>query len=142
VNSRAPALPQSLPNEKTSILFCEAQKKMTSFCCGGRPRLSGPHMEEGMADEAPRSNSNLARATNRDAYLARIGAHGRHGEPMASALKFGRKLNVPSVIQIKHQLLVLWLKDQTAKEAAEASVRDAKLLIPGSLATSLNIDKP
>jgi hypothetical protein len=36
-------------------------------------------------------------------------------------LRFGRKLTVPSTVEIKHQLLTLWLKDQTAKEADEAA---------------------
>jgi hypothetical protein len=34
--------------------------------------------------------------------------------------KFGNKLKSPSVVQIKHQILLRWLKDQTAVEAAEA----------------------
>ncbi len=33
--------------------------------------------------------------------------------------KFGNKLKQPSVVQIKRQILLLWLKDQTAVEAAE-----------------------
>jgi hypothetical protein len=28
---------------------------------------------------------------------------------------------LPSTVQIKHQLLMLWLKDQTEKETAEAA---------------------
>lgn len=39
---------------------------------------------------------------------------------MVTLTKFGRKVTLPSVIQIKHQILVMWLADQTAKEAAEA----------------------
>jgi hypothetical protein len=35
--------------------------------------------------------------------------------------KFGNKLKLPSVAQIKHQILVLWLADQTAIEAKEAA---------------------
>ena len=34
--------------------------------------------------------------------------------------KFGNKLKLPSVVQIKHQILLRWLSDQTAVEAAEA----------------------
>ena len=30
-------------------------------------------------------------------------------------------MKIPSTAQIKHQLLMLWLKDQTEKEAAEAA---------------------
>jgi hypothetical protein len=36
--------------------------------------------------------------------------------------KFGNKLKLPSVVQIKHQILVHWLKDQKAIETAEGSV--------------------
>jgi hypothetical protein len=36
--------------------------------------------------------------------------------------KFGNKLKLPSVVQIKRQILLRWLKDQTAVEAAEAAV--------------------
>jgi hypothetical protein len=45
-------------------------------------------------------------------------------------VRFGRKLKIPSVIQIKHQLLLLWLKDQTAREAAEAGANDTELTTP------------
>jgi hypothetical protein len=41
---------------------------------------------------------------------------------MLSVTRFGRKLKLPSTAQIKHQLLVSWLADQTAKEAAEIKV--------------------
>ena len=34
--------------------------------------------------------------------------------------KFGNKLKEPSVVQIKHQILLKWLADQKAVEAAEA----------------------
>jgi hypothetical protein len=37
---------------------------------------------------------------------------------MMIATRFGKKLRVPSTFQIKHQLLLFWLKDQLAKEAA------------------------
>jgi len=30
-------------------------------------------------------------------------------------------MRIPSTAQIKHQLLMMWLKDQTEKEAAEAA---------------------
>ena len=36
-------------------------------------------------------------------------------------MKFGKKMKLPSTVEIKHQLLVRWLADQTAIEAAEAS---------------------
>lgn len=34
--------------------------------------------------------------------------------------KFGNKLKLPSVVQIKHQILLKWLADQKTLEAAEA----------------------
>jgi hypothetical protein len=44
---------------------------------------------------------------------------------MVSLMKFGRKLKLPSTVQIKHQFLVRWLADQTAIEAAEAVALDS-----------------
>ncbi len=41
---------------------------------------------------------------------------------MAGTTRFGKKVRVPSTFQIKHQLLLWWLKHQAAKEAAEASM--------------------
>jgi len=40
---------------------------------------------------------------------------------MTNTMRFGRRLNLPSTVQIKHQLLMFWLKAQTEKEAAEAA---------------------
>jgi hypothetical protein len=36
--------------------------------------------------------------------------------------KFGNKLKIPSVVQIKRQILLRWLADQTAVEAQDAAV--------------------
>jgi hypothetical protein len=44
---------------------------------------------------------------------------------MVRAFRFGRRLKVPSTVEIKHQLLMLWLKDQVAKEAGEAAANAA-----------------
>ncbi len=44
---------------------------------------------------------------------------------MTITTRFGKKLKVPSTFQIKHQLLLFWLKDQLAKEAAENKSRRA-----------------
>ena len=35
------------------------------------------------------------------------------------ARRFGKKVRLPPTIQIKHQILLRWLEDQTEKEAAE-----------------------
>jgi hypothetical protein len=76
----------------------------------------------GGADDAHRSNSTVVRATGSEACFSRLGdAYGGGGDPMVSALRFGRKVKISSTAQIKHQLLMLWLKDQTEKEAAEAA---------------------
>jgi hypothetical protein len=40
---------------------------------------------------------------------------------MTNTMRFGRRLNQPSTVQIKHQLLMFWLKAQTEKEAVEAA---------------------
>jgi len=45
---------------------------------------------------------------------------------MVRPIRFGRKLKTPSTVEIKHQLLTLWLKDQMAKEAAEAAANDIR----------------
>lgn len=46
---------------------------------------------------------------------------------MVITTRFGRKLKLPSTVQIKRELLLLWRADQEAKEAAEESekARDA-----------------
>jgi hypothetical protein len=36
--------------------------------------------------------------------------------------KFGRKLNLPSVAQLKHQLAEAWLAEQVAKEQTEPQI--------------------
>jgi hypothetical protein len=44
---------------------------------------------------------------------------------MVITRRFGRKLKLPSTVELKHQLLLKWLADQTAKETAEATVTNA-----------------
>ena len=39
-------------------------------------------------------------------------------------LRFGRKIRLPSTMEIKHQLLVSWLNDQRAREAASSIPAD------------------
>jgi len=39
---------------------------------------------------------------------------------MVTTARFGKKLKLPSTVQLKHQLLLRWLADQTLKEEAEA----------------------
>jgi hypothetical protein len=36
-------------------------------------------------------------------------------------------VKVPSTVEIKHQLLTLWLEDQVAKETAETAANDIEL---------------
>ena len=46
---------------------------------------------------------------------------------MIGTIRFGKKVRVESTFQIKHRLLLWWLKNQAAKEAGEAAVdADAK----------------
>jgi hypothetical protein len=58
---------------------------------------------------------------------------------MTITTRFGRKLKVPSTFQIKHQLLLFWLKNQSAKEAAEneegdrAAHKDRAITVEGSI---------
>lgn len=40
---------------------------------------------------------------------------------MMTNTRFGKKLKVPSTVQLKHQLLLSWLTDQQHKEATESS---------------------
>jgi len=37
--------------------------------------------------------------------------------------KFGSKMKLPSVVQIKHQILLAWLAQQIAAEAAEVQIK-------------------
>ena len=39
---------------------------------------------------------------------------------MTNTIRFGNKVRVESTFQLKHRLLLWWLKTQTAKEAGEA----------------------
>jgi hypothetical protein len=38
------------------------------------------------------------------------------GDQMATQIRFGKKVRVESTFQIKHRLLLWWLKNQRAKE--------------------------
>ena len=82
----------------------------------------------------------MAGAPTRGARVAwtfdrRNGTH-----PMTITTRFGRELRVPSTFQLKHQLLLFWLKNQSAKEAAEseeseraAANKDRAIAVEGSL---------
>jgi hypothetical protein len=59
----------------------------------------------------------MACAADPGACFPGIVARGRDAQPMVSLTRFGRKLKLPSVLEIKHQLLLRWLADQTAREA-------------------------
>lgn len=56
-------------------------------------------------------------------------------ELMTITARFGKKLKIPSTFQIKHQLLLFWLKNQTAKEAAEDKT-DAPVAIKDRVMTA------
>ena len=45
---------------------------------------------------------------------------------MTVTVRFGKKVRVKSTFQIKHRLLLWWLKNQTAKEASEAATQASK----------------
>lgn len=44
---------------------------------------------------------------------------------MTITTRFGRKLKLPSTVQIKRELLLRWLADQTAKEAESSEAKQA-----------------
>jgi hypothetical protein len=44
---------------------------------------------------------------------------------MVTITRFGKKLKVPSTVQIKHGLLLRWLADQQQKEAVESEKQRA-----------------
>ena len=49
---------------------------------------------------------------------------------MTIVTRFGKKLKVPSTVQIKHQFLLWWLARQTEKESLEVSEQTAAHSIP------------
>ena len=46
---------------------------------------------------------------------------------MTVTMRFGKKVRVESTFQIKHRLLLWWLKNQTAREASEVTTSAAKI---------------
>jgi len=46
---------------------------------------------------------------------------------MVTNTRFGKKLKLPSTVQLKHQLLLRWLADQQKKEAAELNERKVEV---------------
>lgn len=42
-----------------------------------------------------------------------------------TAIRFGKRLKVPSTLQIKHRFLLWWLRHQAAKEVAEVSAEES-----------------
>ncbi len=48
-------------------------------------------------------------------------------------MRFGKKLKLPSTMQIKHQILTMWLADQRNKEAAEQGIGVPTLEEPDDL---------
>ena len=63
----------------------------------------------------------MAGAADRAANPLRAFDHRCSGGPMVTTTRFGRKLKLPSTVQIKRELLLRWRADQEAKEAAEAT---------------------
>ena len=55
---------------------------------------------------------------------------------MTITTRFGKKLRVPSTFQIKHQLLLFWLNDQIAKEAAEDK-KDERVMQASAVGSAL-----
>ena len=64
-------------------------------------------------------DQSVARAAPSGAHLARPFDCHNETDPMTMTTRFGKKLKIPSTFQIKHQLLLFWLKNQITKEAAE-----------------------
>jgi hypothetical protein len=58
---------------------------------------------------------------------------------MMITTRFGKKLRVPSTFQIKHQLLLFWLKDQLANEAAEDKTDEGVPATDGAMITESRV---
>jgi hypothetical protein len=67
----------------------------------------------------------VAGAPTGGARIACAGGCRSEADPVTITTRFGKKLKVPSTFQIKHQLLLFWLKNQSAKEAAEGQGDEA-----------------
>ena|SRR5689334_5224375 len=98
--------------------------------CSGDPATADP----GQSPEACRQAKRTAEVSlslfsaQKDPARCRVFLH---GEQMANSLRFGKKVRVESTFQIKHRLLLWWLKHQAAKEASDAAiVADTKASVP------------
>jgi hypothetical protein len=91
----------------------EAAKTVSPRETRPAPQPNAGHVEQDTNKPEQHKHQAVARSA--------VPAANRGGKPMVSLRKFGRKVRLPSTVEIKHQLLVRWLADQTAKEAAEAS---------------------
>jgi hypothetical protein len=70
----------------------------------------------------PRQHCGASRARHmKFDYRVKPRAVTRKGDAQMEILarRFGKKIKLPPTIQIKHQILLRWLEDQTEKEAAE-----------------------
>lgn len=76
----------------------------------------------------------MAGAADRTAIPLRAFDYRCSGGPMVITTRFGRKLKLPSTVQIKRELLLRWRADQEAQEAAEA-IEKARPAVARDVAT-------
>jgi len=98
---------------------CSRHAEAGSECSAGDARRSSTGKERTISGKTGREKHKQqvgcrSKARRKPGFFIRA-----FREETMEKRKFGNKLKLPSVVQIKHQILLRWLKDQQEVEKAE-----------------------